>query len=86
MFRKTKELQNLVDEGRRDLEIAEDKIKKMKKRQVNLMNEIKEEHLENYINYKKILEIKNVLQEQDYNSVDNLKNKITTILDKKNYK
>ncbi len=83
MFRKTKELQSFVDASRRNLRIAEDKIKKMKESQEELRSEIEEEHLENYRNHKKLLAIKKILQEQDYNSIDNLKKKIKTILDKK---
>ena len=83
MFRKTKELQSLVDASRKNLKIAENKIKKMEESQKDLRNEIEEEHLENYRNHRKLLAIRKVLQEQDYNSIDNLKKKITTILDKK---
>lgn len=83
MFRRTKELQSLVDESRKNLEIAEGKVKKLEESQKDLRAEIEEEHLENYRNHRKLLAIKRVLQEQDYNSIDNLKNKITTILDKK---
>lgn len=83
MFRKTKELQSLVDASRKNLKIAENKIKKMEKSQKDLRNEIEEEHLENYRNHRKLLAIRKVLQEQDYNNIDNLKKKIITILDKK---
>lgn len=83
MFRKTKELQSLVEASRKNLEIAENKIKKMKESQEELRNEIEEEHLENYKNHRKLLAIEKVLQEQDYNNIDNLKKKIKTILDKK---
>lgn len=83
MLRKIKELQSLVDASRKNLKIAENKIKKMEESQKDLRNEIEEEHLENYRNHRKLLAIRKVLQEQDYNSIDNLKKKITTILDKK---
>jgi len=83
MFKRTKELQSLVDASREHLKIAEDKIKKMKESQKELRSEIEEEHLENYKNHRKLLAIRKVLQEQDYNNIDNLKKKITTILDKK---
>ena len=83
MFRKTKELQSLVDASRTNLKISEDKIKKMNESQEELRSEIEEEHLENYRNHRKLLAIRKVLQEQDYNNIDNLKKKITTILDKK---
>ena len=52
MFRKTKELQSLVDASREHLKIAEDKIKKMKESQKELRSEIEEEHLENYRNHR----------------------------------
>ena len=55
----------------------------MEESQKDLRREIEEEHLENYRNHKKLLAIKEVLREQDYNSTDNLKKKITAILDKK---
>lgn len=83
MLRKTKELQSLVDASRKSLKDAENKIKKMEESQKELRNEIEEEHLENYRNHRRLLAIRKVLQEQDYNSIDNLKKKITTILDKK---
>ena len=83
MFRKTKELQSSFDASRENLKIAEDKIKKMKESQKELRSEIEEEHLENYRNHRKLLAIRKVLREQDYNNIDNLKKKITTILDKK---
>lgn len=83
MFRKIKELQSLVNVSRKNLETAENRIKKMEESQKDLRREIEEEHLENYRNHKKLLAIKEVLREQDYNSTDNLKKKITAILDKK---
>ena len=83
MFKRTKELQSLFDASRENLKIAEDKIKNMKESQKELRSEIEEEHLENYRNHRKLLEIRKVLREQDYNNIDNLKKKITTILDKK---
>ena len=83
MFRNIKELQSLVNVSRKNLETAENRIKKMEESQKDLRREIEEEHLENYRNHKKLLAIKEVLREQDYNSTDNLKKKITAILDKK---
>lgn len=58
------------------------KIDKQEESQKDLREEIENEHLENYKNHRKLLEIEKVLQEQDYNSVENLKNKIRTILNK----
>lgn len=48
-----------------------------------LRTEIEDEHLENYRHHRKLLAIERLLKEQDYNSVENLKNKIRTILNKK---
>lgn len=67
MFKKIKELQSLVDESRKALKEAERK----------------DEHLENYKHHRKLLAIEKLLQEQDYNNTENLKNKIRTILNKK---
>ena len=58
------------------------KIDKQEESQKDLREEIENEHLENYKNHRKLLEIEKVLQEQDYNSVENLKNRIRTILNK----
>ena len=43
-------------------------------------NEIEYEHLENYNHHQKLLAIDKLLKQQDYNSIENLKNKIRTIL------
>lgn len=83
MFRKMKELQSLVDASRENLKNAENKIERMEENQKNLRAEIEEEHLENYRNHRKLLAIEKLLQEQDYNNTENLKNKIRTILNKK---
>lgn len=76
----------LYDEtiGAKEDEIRElrEKINKQEESQKDLREEIENEHLENYKNHRKLLEIEKVLQEQDYNSVKNLKNKIRTILNK----
>lgn len=66
MFRKTKELQSLVDESRKALKEAERKVERL---------EISQK--------RKLLAIEKLLQEQDYNNTENLKNKIRTILNKK---
>ena len=83
MFRRIKELQSLVDASRKNLETAERKISKLEQSQKDLRAEIEDEHLENYKNHRKLLAIENLLKEQDYNSTENLKNKIRTILNKK---
>ena len=80
MFRKTKELQSLVNASRSALKEAEKKIKRLEASQKDLRSEIEDEHLENYKHHRKLLEIEKLLQEQDYNSIENLKNKIITIL------
>ena len=49
----------------------------------DLRDEIDNEHLENYKNHRKLLAIEKLLTKQDYNSTDNLKNQIRTILNKK---
>ena len=41
------------------------------------------EFLENDKHHRKLLAIEKLLQEQDYNNTENLKNKIRTILNKK---
>ena len=48
-----------------------------------LREEIEYEHLENYKNHRKLLDIEKLMKEQDYNSAINLKNKIRTILNRK---
>ncbi len=73
---KTKELQSLLEARTKSLNKAEETIK-------DLRHEIEEEHLENYRHHRKLLAIKDLLKEQDYNSIDNFKNKIRTILNKK---
>lgn len=59
------------------------RIEKQEKSLKDMRYEIDGEHLENYKNHRKLLAIKNLLKEQDCNSIDNLKNKIKTILNKK---
>lgn len=83
MFRRIKELQSLVDASRTSLARAEMKISKLEETQKDLRTEIEDEHLENYRNHKKLLAIEKLLQEQDYNNIENLKNRIRTILNKK---
>lgn len=83
MFKKIKELQSLVDESRKALKEAERKVERLEISQKSLRAEIEDEHLENYKHHRKLLEIEKLLQEQDYNSIENLKNKIRTILNKK---
>lgn len=79
----SKKMHNKIVSAKED-EIRElqRKIDKQEESQKDLREEIENEHLENYKNHRKLLEIEKVLQEQDYNSVENLKNKIRTILNK----
>ena len=83
MFKKIKELQSLVDESRKALKEAERKVERLEISQKSLRAEIEDEHLENYKHQRKLLAIEKLLQEQDYNNTENLKNKIRTILNKK---
>lgn len=83
MFRRIRELQSLVDASRTSLARAEMKICKLEETQKELRTEIEDEHLENYRNHKKLLAIEKLLQDQDYNNIENLKNRIRTILNKK---
>ena len=83
MFRRIRELQSLVDASRTSLARAEMKISKLEETQKELRTEIEDEHLENYRNHKKLLAIEKLLQDQDYNNIENLKNRIRTILNKK---
>lgn len=73
MFRKTKELQSLVEART---------IERLEKANKELKEEVEYEHLENYDNHSKLLRIQRLLRIQDYNSATNLKNKIRTILKK----
>lgn len=79
----SKKMHNKIVSAKED-EIRElqRKIDRQEESQKDLREEIENEHLENYKNHRKLLEIEKVLQEQDYNSVKNLKNKIRTILNK----
>lgn len=78
MFKKIKELQSLVDESRKALKEAERKVERLEISQKSLRAEIEDEHLENYKHHRKLLAIEKLLQEQDYNNTENLKNKIRT--------
>ena len=82
MFRKTKELQGLVQARTMALKEAEKLVKDLKESNKELRAEREEEYLENHNLHKLLLEIEKTLSEQDYGSIDNLKNKIRTILKK----
>ena len=59
------------------------KIQKQEESLKELREEIEYEHLENYKNHRKLLAIEKLMKEQDYNSAINLKNRIRTILSRK---
>lgn len=59
------------------------KINKQDESLKDLRRQIEEEHLENYNQHRKLLAIDRMIKEQNFNSIDNLKNKIRTILDEK---
>ena len=82
MFRKTKELKGLVEARTKALKEAESEVIKFRIANKELRAEKEEEYLENYNLHRQLLEIEKTLREQDYGSVDNLKNKIRTILKK----
>lgn len=82
MFRKTKELKGLIEARTKALTEAENEAMKLRIANKELRNENEEEYLENYNLHRQLLEIEKTLKEQDYGSVDNLKNKIRTILKK----
>ena len=82
MFISEKTHNKIVSVKEDEIRELQRKIDKQEESQKDLREEIENEHLENYKNHRKLLEIEKVLQEQDYNSVENLKNKIRTILNK----
>ena len=79
----TKNMHNkIVKAKEREIEELQNKINRQEQSQKNLRDEIEYEHLENYNNHQKLLAIEKVLKEQNYNSIENLKNRIRTILNK----
>lgn len=82
MFISEKMHNKIVSAKEDEIRELQRKIDKQEESQKDLREEIENEHLENYKNHRKLLEIEKVLQEQDYNSVENLKNRIRTILNK----
>lgn len=82
MFISEKTHNKIVSVKEDEIRELQRKIDKQEESQKDLREEIENEHLENYKNHRKLLEIEKLLQEQDYNSVENLKNKIRTILNK----
>ena len=82
MFISEKTHNKIVSVKEDEIRELQRKIDKQEESQKDLREEIENEHLENYKNHRKLLEIEKLLQEQDYNSVENLKNRIRTILNK----
>ncbi len=79
----TKNLHNkIVKAKEREIKELQNKINRQEQSQKNLRDEIEYEHLENYNNHQKLLAIEKLLKEQNYNSIENLKNRIRTILNK----
>lgn len=79
----TKNMHNkIVKAKEREIKELQNKINRQEQSQKNLRDEIEYEHLENYNNHQKLLAIEKLLKEQDYNSIENLKNRIRTILNK----
>ncbi len=79
----TKNMHNkIVKAKEREIEELQNKINRQEQSQKNLRDEIEYEHLENYNNHQKLLAIEKLLKEQNYNSIENLKNRIRTILNK----
>ncbi len=77
----SKRLHNkIVSAKENEIEELQHKIERQEQSQKNLRNEIEYEHLENYNHHQKLLAIDKLLKQQDYNSIENLKNKIRTIL------
>lgn len=79
----TKNMHNkIVKAKEREIKELQNKINRQEQSQKNLRDEIEYEHLENYNNHQKLLAIEKLLKEQNYNSIENLKNRIRTILNK----
>lgn len=77
----SKRLHNkIVNAKENEIEELQHKIEIQEQSQKNLRDEIEYEHLENYNHHQKLLAIDKLLKQQDYNSIENLKNKIKTIL------
>ena len=77
----SKRLHNkIVSAKENEIEELQHKIERQEQSQKNSRNEIEYEHLENYNHHQKLLAIDKLLKQQDYNSIENLKNKIRTIL------
>ena len=84
MFIITRKLHDKIVKAKNNTIIEmQKKIQKQEESLKELREEIEYEHLENYKNHRKLLDIEKLMKEQDYNSATNLKNKIRTILNRK---
>ena len=82
MFISRKMHEKIISAKEQEIKELNRRINKQEESLKDLRDEINCEHLENHKNHRKLLEIKILLQEQDYNNAENLKNKIRTILNK----
>lgn len=73
----------IVEAKKKEIKTLRKALKNQEEINKDLREENEYEHLENYNQHTKLLAIDKVIKEQDFNSIDNLKNKIRTILDKK---
>ena len=83
MFMSKKLHNKIVKAKEKEIEALRKALEKIEESNKDLREENEYEHLENYNQNTKLLAIDRVIKEQDFNSIDNLKNKIRTILDKK---
>lgn len=80
----SKKLHNkIVKAKEKEIKELKKKINRQEESIKDLRAEIEDKHIDNYNHHTKLLAIDRVIKEQDFNSIDNLKNKIRTILDKK---
>lgn len=84
MFISEKLHNKIVEAKKKEIKTLRKALKNQKEINADLREENEYEHLENYNQHTKLLAIDKVIKEQDFNNIDNLKNKIRTILDKKN--
>lgn len=83
MFMSKKLHNKIVKAKEKEIKILRKVLENLEESNKELREENEYKHLENYNQHKKLLAIDRVIKEQDFNSIDNLKNKIRTILDKK---
>lgn len=80
---KRKMHEKIVKAKENEITVLKNKIETQKLIISDLKEEIEHEHLENYKNHKKLLAIRNLLKKQDYGSFENFKNRLRTIMYKK---